>query len=328
MDKSTKTNGRIEYSTNHPALNVKEQISLLKEKGLIITDENFAEYWLSHVSYFRIKNYSYAFKDYQERDGNYLPDTKFEQIVDLYLLDRKLKLIIFEAIENIEVAVKTQISNIFSYSYGQYWYREPNFFLSMNEQRKNMKENDEPKSFNKYFDHDFFLKEIDEECKNPDEIFLANYMKNYHPPYPPSWMLMEILTFGKISILYENLKPCVEKTSIHDNFNLTKKHFTSWLHCFTYIRNKCVHHARLVYKSVKFQPALPEKTSRRFILEQHLVSTDTIYAVLCCLQFMLNTCNNKSAFKNNVTKLIVDFPNIDYQKLGFTPNWRDEPLWK
>src|SRR5258706_8385542 len=98
-----------------PALNPEKQIALLKEKGLIIADENDAKYWLTHVSYYRLKHYTFTFKDI---DHNFKTNTSFEQVLDLYLFDRKLKLIIFDAIETIEVAFKTLISNIMSCKYG------------------------------------------------------------------------------------------------------------------------------------------------------------------------------------------------------------------
>ena len=91
-------------------LTVDQQIELLKQKKLIITDESQARYWLSHVSYYRLKHYTFSFKDIND-NNNFIPNTTFEQVINLYLFDRKLKLIIFDGLETIEVAFKTMISN-------------------------------------------------------------------------------------------------------------------------------------------------------------------------------------------------------------------------
>ena len=107
---------------SQPSLSVEEQLELLLSKGLTITDKDFAISWLSNVSYFRLKTYSYFFKDYQKDNGNFIPETSFEDIVNLYSFDRRLKLIIFDAIEAIEIAVRTRISNTMSYKYGAHWY--------------------------------------------------------------------------------------------------------------------------------------------------------------------------------------------------------------
>lgn len=114
----------------HPPLDVAKQIDLLKAKGLFIADMEVAEYWLTHISYFRFKQYSYEFKDYENLEGNYIPGTTFEQIRDLYLFDRKLKIMVFEAIESIEISVKTQLSNVMSVSNGPHWYLDDKHFIS------------------------------------------------------------------------------------------------------------------------------------------------------------------------------------------------------
>jgi abortive infection bacteriophage resistance protein len=96
---------------NKQPLTITQQLDLLEEKGLIISDRTSAEQWLSHISYFRVKQYSYTFKDYANGNGDYLPGVTFEMIRDLYLFDRKLKMLIFESLENIEIAIKTQLTN-------------------------------------------------------------------------------------------------------------------------------------------------------------------------------------------------------------------------
>jgi len=311
----------------HPALDVTQQLNLLREKGLIIADEKLAHHWLSHVSYFRFKQYSYKFKDYQKKEGNYLPDITFEMIRDLYIFDRKLKMILFEAIEGIEIAIKTLLSNIMSVKHNAHWYTNPDHFFSDEERRmitrNAKKEEDIPKSF----DHSELLRSIEKELEYPSEIFLQHYKRNYTPVYPPSWMMMEIITFGTLSIMFENLKPSDEKNRLCDSFQLTKKHLVSWLHCFSFIRNKCAHHARLVYAKINFAPALPQKKSRQFLAEADQVENDSLYAVLCCVQKMMTTCNSSSSFKEKLINLTDEFPNIDFHQLGFTPNWKKEAIW-
>lgn len=162
---------------------------------------------------------------------------------------------------------------------------------------------------------------------SPEEIFLQQYKKHYDPLHPPSWMVMEILTFGTFSRMFENLSPSQEKTDLCDSFKLTKKHLVSWLHCFSFIRNRCAHHARLVFSRIKFAPAMPQKRSRQFLKDADLVANDSLYAVLCCLQYMLSICNQHSSFKPSLLQLATDFPAIDFSALGFTDGWTQEPFW-
>ena len=292
----------------HPALTVREQIGLLRAKGLLITEADNIEHWLSHTSYFRFKNYSYSFKDYKNAGGNYFPDTSFTMVKDLYAFDRKLRIAVFDAIENIEISVKTHISNIMSNANGAHWYLDSRHFF-----------------VGKGFNHQKFLKHIKDALLQTSEPVLQHYRKTYDPIYPPSWMLMEIITFRTLSIMFENMVPSDEKVQICHSFNLIKRQFVSWLQCFSFIRNKCAHHARLVYSKTIFPPSMPKRNNRTFLKEP--VDNTTLYAVLSCLQYMLTICNPASRFKQNLLSLTTEFPLIDLQKLGFTPNWKQEKLW-
>lgn len=72
---------------------------------------------------------------------------------------------------------------------------------------------------------------------------------------------------------------------------------------------------------------MPLRRSRQFLTEADDVENASLYAVLCCIQYMLNVCNDVSIFKRQLIALIDAYPNIDYERLGFTMNWRKEKLW-
>lgn len=311
----------------YPPTDVTEQIQLLRDKGLVIEDEIAAKSWLSHISYFRFKQYSYTYKDYDKQDGNYIAETTFEMIRDLYVFDRRLKMLLFEALENIEISVKTQLSNIMSKVHGSHWYVDASHFISEEDRRRIIRNTKTGDDIPKLFDHDKFMMYIEEEMEFPTEIFLQHYKINHDPIHPPSWMMMEIITFGTFSLMFENLKGSPEKTTVCESYNLTKAILVSWLHSFSFIRNKCAHHARLVYSKINFAPAMPQRRSRQFLAEADYVDHDTLYAILCCVQYMLNICNSGSKFKANLLALVSEFPSIDYDGLGFTANWSKEDMW-
>ncbi len=302
-----------------------DQIDLLLGKGLVIGDRSLAETFLNHVSYFRFKEYSWTFKDYKEADGNYHKGTTFEQVRDLYYFDRRLKLLLFEAIESIEIAVKTQLSNIMSLRHGIHWYLDDAHFFSEAEKKK-IRER-EGEDF-KWFDHSAFLADLEEELEDPEEISLKYYKKSYEPKHPPSWMVMEMISFGTLSKMIANLQPSDEKTAICESFRLTKLQLVSWLHCFAFLRNRCAHHARLVHNNVRFAPAMPRKASRIFLTEHAEVEDNSIYAACACMQFMLQTCNPQACFGANLKALFDQFPTVRASDLGFTANWRKEALWR
>ncbi len=81
---------KIKY--NKPALNIEQQIELLKSRGLIINDENFAKDILSNITYYRLSAYMKFFQKYDLFSRN----TTFEDIVYLYNFDKDLKSLILK----------------------------------------------------------------------------------------------------------------------------------------------------------------------------------------------------------------------------------------
>jgi len=95
-----------------PSLSIENQINLIKSRGLVFEDKNKAARHLSNISYYRLSAYMIPFK---EKDLNgkvidkFKPNATWNAIIDLYRFDRKLRLLIFDAIERIEIGLRTQL---------------------------------------------------------------------------------------------------------------------------------------------------------------------------------------------------------------------------
>jgi abortive infection bacteriophage resistance protein len=102
-----------------PPLPVQDQINLLKNRGLRIPDEEKAARYLRNISYYRLSGYMYPFltdaKQHLYKDG-----TVFEDILSLYRFDLELRLLVFSAIEKVEVAFRAQIINEYSVALTEY----------------------------------------------------------------------------------------------------------------------------------------------------------------------------------------------------------------
>ncbi len=99
-----------------PALTFEQQLDLLQQRGLTVADPDRALHWLRHISYYRLSAYCLPFKD-----GNaFRPGTSFDDIAGLYIFDRKLRLLVLDAIERIEVAIKTAITYEIAHAYGPF----------------------------------------------------------------------------------------------------------------------------------------------------------------------------------------------------------------
>lgn len=115
-------------------LSISDQITRLKERGLIFHDEQKAANYLSNISYYRLRAYTYPFQDNSDPNHPFIKGVSFEDIINLYIFDRRLRILVFNAIEKIEIALRTKIINIFSLKNGSHWhenlalYRKRYFF--------------------------------------------------------------------------------------------------------------------------------------------------------------------------------------------------------
>ena len=110
-----------------PAITPAQQLDLLKQRGLTILDESRALCFLEAVSFFRLTPYMRPFQHSDNRH-QFETGTKFSQLARLYDFDRRLRLLIIDAIERTEVAVRAHISNDLNQKYGAHWYLDNQHF--------------------------------------------------------------------------------------------------------------------------------------------------------------------------------------------------------
>ena len=98
------------YAKEHKTFD--EQLQLLKDRNLIIPNDTYALAKLQHINYYRLSAYFLPFQypKNSENKNKFLPNTTFEDIINLYYFDTELRKVIFEAIEVIEIYFRTQIS--------------------------------------------------------------------------------------------------------------------------------------------------------------------------------------------------------------------------
>ena len=89
-----------------PHLSYEGQINKLREKGCIIADDSFCESILVNIGYYRLSAYFLPFKN---KDGKYVDNLSFEKVYRIYEFDRKLRILLFSAIEVIEVSLRTRL---------------------------------------------------------------------------------------------------------------------------------------------------------------------------------------------------------------------------
>ncbi len=148
-----------EFKKHQPSMTIDEQVENLKNIGLIVNDEPYAKRILNDISYFRlVKAYSLNLKP---KNGKYNEGVTFEEIVDLYLFNAKLRQLIFPEIEKVEINVRCRLSNFFAEQYGVLGYLQKDNFSNA-----------------EY--HSEFIDDINEEIRrNSKAPFVRNFKENY-----------------------------------------------------------------------------------------------------------------------------------------------------
>lgn len=240
--------------------------------------------------------------------------TTFEQIKDLYVFDREFRLLIFDAIERIEIAFRAQLIYHYSLAHGTNWFEDSDHFI-------------------KPHFHSGFIAKLHQELRQTNEVFIRHYSSKYTDPQtPPAWMSLEIMSFGQLSKLFKNLKISAEKKSVSGHFNLHPYMLESWLESFSYVRNICAHHARIWNRTITVKPTIPKQYvgiwNKQPSSASHLQIGTKIYPLLNCMIYLLDTINPSSSFKNKFNELLKNHPSIPLNIMGFPEDWKTNPLWK
>ncbi|WP_420724733.1 Abi family protein [Hwanghaeella sp. LZ110] len=294
---------------DEPALTLIQQITMLRQRGLIIPDDDFAQKVLRFVGFFRMRGYFLPFREQDANGvrGNFKLGTTFTEIVQVYIFDRKLRLLVMDAMERIEVASRTVISNEMSVQYGPHWYLESRYF--------------------RRFDHDKYISDIRNEIGSREEgsrhrdSFIASYYEQYcEPDLPPSWMIFEVLPFGYVSKTYSRLAPEPRK-QIAEKFDVSHRVLESWLHTLSSLRNLCAHHSRLWNRNFGVRPKKYKP------IEEHFKVYDRFYAQAVVIKSLLDSVAGHPKWAHDLANLLDESSFIDPTAMGFPPQWRTTSLW-
>ncbi|MEP2056812.1 MAG: Abi family protein [Maribacter litoralis] len=290
-----------------PALTYAEQIEQLQERGLVINNIPRATHLLESISYYRLSGYWYPLLS-NKNNHTFKEDSKFQSAFQLYSFDRELRVLILRELEKIEVTIRAKLIYLLSHEYGPFWYEDSNLFSN-------------------HIKHSTSLGNLQREYERSDEEFIYAFREKYSNPLPPSWMMLEITSFGSLSFLYSNLKSSRVKRDIAKHFGMNDKTFSSWIHSIVYLRNVCAHHSRLWNRVMRIQPIKPRNIYKTWLVNDK-VSNNRSYYILSIILFLMQTINPEHSIVSRFKSLLVKYPNVDVFAMGFPNNWEEEPLWQ
>ena len=302
-------NFSMKVNYTHKCTLPQELIPLLKKRGLTITDEQKAINYLTNIGYFRLSAYCYPLLEAPKTNQHYKHGATFDLVMNMYRFDRKLRILLFNEIEKIEVAIRSAMSNWISDESGDiFWMTELKHFKN-------------PALFEKR------LAFIQSELEKSDEDFIIDFRNNYSNPYPPAWMIAEIASFGVLCSTFNNLKYKSIKKKVASHFRLPVSVFASWMVSLVNLRNLCGHHNRTWNRENPLIPA-DLKTPAFAWINSSTTDMKRIYYRICIIKYLLFTISPNNTFTQNLISLLEKYPTVDRRAMGFPDNWRLEPLWQ
>jgi len=309
----------VEY-TKSP-LTIQKQAHLLKSRGLLLNKPTQLEHYLATIGYYRLSAYWLPFEQPSangHRNHKFLPNTYFEQILELYVFDRKLRLLIMDAIERIEVSVRTQWANSMGIKFGSHAHMQAEHFK-------------EPSQ------HSCDLAKIAAELQASRESFVVHYKKNYkNPSLPPIWAIVETMSLGTLSRWLKNTVDNSVKKNIASKLNLpTAEILEDVLHRLTIVRNTCAHHGRIWNRRFTMKLPIIKQLRNEMIPPgrpddpehvKHL--SHCLYNYLVVMAHLMQAINPCGSWKRRLLDLLSTMPTNYLKQMGFPDDWRGRALWK
>jgi len=290
-----------------PPLTYIEQANLLLSRGLI-ADKNDLIKKLKAVSYYRLSGYWHPFRN---PNDTFKPGTTLEEIWKRYTFDRQLRLLVIDAIERVEVSVRTQMVYRHSHQYGAFGYTNP----------ANL-----PKLSTDEFSYLIDSIEIEKKKKRNKEDFLRHYCDTYQETYLPLWIAAEVMAFGTTLTMFKGLEQRL-KQNIAVDYGISDSVLQSWLVALNGTRNICAHHGRLWNRELGYRPMIPRPNKHPQWHTPVRVSGNRVFAILTILRYMLKLIAPQSRWQSRLEELFRKYPEIPLRLMGFPENWKECPIW-
>ena len=321
---------------NRPWKTFDEQIELLRSRGMVVHDEDWAAAWLRRIGYYRLSAYWYPFRVFHfEQDAetggirsirtdDFVPETTFSDAVNLYLFDRKLRLLLVDALERIEVSLRVEVA----YRLGKLdtfaHLHEHNFHPKFRDRR-------DPRSGITAFA--MWQQKYQGLVQRSKEDFVKHYREK-HGPDMPIWVAIEVWDFGAVSQLLAMMK-VPDQQAIAARYGIADfQVFASWVRSLSYLRNLVAHHSRVWNRNMVSEPKMPAAGEpawcTQFAGKRDLLAKPFVY--LAIVRHMIEVICRASRWRERLADHLLAFPEQASQRklsvasVGAPDGW--EAWWR
>lgn len=337
----------------------RQLLSRLRSRGMVINKGSQgarAMRVLEQENYYNVINgYKSLFLEREATDTleeQYKTGTTFDEVYALYCFDREVRNIYLRYLLKLENSFKTVISHEFSSKYGYDNYlKHANFQSTASTDMSDLKyiakrnnlelpkdlirvqqisaeENAEAVTKLIGDIHQEIARQI-----NKHHQVVTHYMTQHG--YIPLWVLVNVLTFGRITTFYLHMKKD-DKTRVAKFFSVNAKELHKYMEMLGLARNKCAHDER--FYDISFRQRLHTKGIKNFRVlgiktqpdGSYLSGTNDAYAIAVIFAVLLGKTDLRefvSAMKNSFVKLEKQLKTINVQevmdKMGYHKDWQN-----
>ena len=281
------------------ATTIEEQISLLKERGIIIDNENEAADFLSNVNYYTLSGYLHAFKT----NDSFPEGMTMKKVIAIYQCDRSFRNVLLYALGEIEQNLKTKIAYCLAHEIGPVGYLDENNFIDKEK-------------------FDSFKQKFDDAVKRNKKLpFVKHHIKKYESVMP-IWVSINLFTLGMIQNFYENLNTPLKK-EIAKRYNISSDMLLDWMKCIVYLRNLVAHYMRLYDFKIQVTPRKDKKRAEKDENKNVPNPSSYVFDIIYMMQFLYPNRREWDLQVKTAFRAIFDQykKHIDISSYGFPKKW-------
>lgn len=310
-------------------MSMEDQLARLKQRGLAVSDDAAALSYLQRIGYYRLSGYWYPLRVIDpvasEREGKpvrldaFVPGSRFEDVVKLYVFDKKLRLLAMDALERIEMAVRVDVA----YLLGQRdscAHENPDC-LDGNFTKKVMRRGPDAGRTG----HTVWLEKYQSLVYRSRQLaFVKHHLETYDGKLP-IWVAIGVWDFGLLSRFFSGMRFDDQQAIAERHGAPDGKTFAKWLRSLNFMRNLAAHHARMWNANVlEVSPVPPDWPA---------MPNARPFLYFCIMQQLLRTICPNSSWGQRFCKLLrEEFPALPpgavaLHDMGLSDGWEQWNLW-
>ena len=291
------------------ALTLREQVELLRSRGMSIADDAKAEHYLGFINYYRLAAYWLPFEA-DHATHAFRPGTTFDLVLDHYVFDRNLRVLLIDAIERVEVALRTQFAYRLAHACGPHALLDSGRFHAKAPG----------------WSYKGYRQSLEEEFQGSKEIFVQHLRSKYEEPLPPIWAAVEIMTLGQLSKWYANLGHRRDRNLVAHVFDFDESNLVTFLHHLVVVRNLCAHHSRVWNRRFAFPLKVPRDRPVAVLSSLNRGAPRNLYNTLVMLAYFLDAVSPGHHWKQRLLDLHTS-PSVAAAQIDIaTHNHNPAPL--